>query len=91
MWSLPHCIHRRLHNSYKLESHEGNIIKGTFSSRWLRAFIPRKGTQLATEQKEFKERLKAEGPSSEGEEEETEEESENEEEGAREDSELLDE
>ena len=88
-WSPPHHICRHLHNSYKLESREGNIIKGTFSSRWLHAFIPQKGTQLATEQKEFEEGLKAEGPLSEGEEEEMEEESENEEEGVREDSEPL--
>ena len=90
-WSPPHCIHRHLHNSYKLESCEGNIIKGTFSSRRLCAFIPREGTKLATEQKEFKDRQKAEGFSSEGEEEEMKEESENEEEGVREDSEPLDE
>lgn len=57
----------------------------------MHAFIPQEGTKLATEQKEFKDRLKAEGFSSEGEEEEMEEESENEEEGVREDSEPLDE
>jgi hypothetical protein len=52
-----------------LESRDGNIIKGTFSSRRLCAFIPREGTKLATEQKEFEERLKAEGSEEEDDEE----------------------
>ena len=56
-----------------MENRDGSIIKGTFSSRRLRAFIPWEGTKLAVEQKEFEERLKAEGSSEEEEDEEEEE------------------
>ena len=61
-WSPPHCIRKRLRNSYRLENRDGTAIKGTFSSRRLRTFIPREGTKLAMEQKEFEEKLKAKGP-----------------------------
>jgi len=103
-WSPPYRVRKRICNSYELENRDGNIIKGTFSSRRLRTFVPREGTKLAVEQEEFEERLKAEGPLSEEEDEEGNKEGE-EEEGIiedkdgmeededveeREDSELLD-
>ena len=75
-WSPPYHICKHLRNSYRLENRNGSIIKGTFSSRRLRAFIPREGTKLAVEQKEFEERLKAEGSLEEQEDEEEEEENE---------------
>ena len=56
-WSQPHRITERLRNSYRLEDLDGNEIEGTFSSRRLREFVPREGTQLAKAQKELEERL----------------------------------
>ncbi|KAG6904893.1 hypothetical protein DXG01_006433 [Tephrocybe rancida] len=45
-WSAPRQVTKRDRNSYKLESLEGLPIGGHFSSRRLRRFIPRTGTQL---------------------------------------------
>ena len=67
-WSQPRRVTKRLRNSYKLENLDGSEIEGTFSSRRLREFIPREGTQLALAQRELEERIAKEN--TEGEEEE---------------------
>jgi hypothetical protein len=46
-WSPPQRIVNQDHNSYHLETLEGVPIPSTFSSRHLRRFLPRPGTQLA--------------------------------------------
>ena len=43
-------------NSYMLESLDGELLKGDYNTRRLREFIPREGTELAIEQKDFKAR-----------------------------------
>ena len=40
----------RLLNSYNLESLDGEPLRGDYNARRLREFIPREGTELATEQ-----------------------------------------
>ncbi|KAG6859673.1 hypothetical protein C0991_000380 [Blastosporella zonata] len=45
-WSAPRRIVSRERNSYRIETLEGLPIAGRFSSRRLRRFIPRVGTQL---------------------------------------------
>ena len=45
-FSVPRRVISRDHHSYKLETLEGIPIGGRFSSRRLRLFIPRKGTEL---------------------------------------------
>ena len=67
-WSQLRRVTKCLRNSYKLENLDGSKIEGTFSSQWLREFIPQEGTQLAMEQRELEERLSKEN--TEGEEEE---------------------
>ena len=47
-FSAPRRIINRDKNSYQLETLEGFPIAGRFSSRHLRLFIPRKGTELDT-------------------------------------------
>ena len=55
-WSTPQHITSRNLNSYSLETLNGEPIQGTFSSRWLRRFIPKEGTKLAEEQRLVEER-----------------------------------
>lgn len=50
-WSAPRRVVKRDRNSYSLETLEGLPIGGRFSSRRLRRFIPRSGTQLQEAQK----------------------------------------
>jgi hypothetical protein len=50
-WSAPRRVVSRNRNSYVIETLEGLPIKGRFSSRRLRRFIPRTGTALAEAQK----------------------------------------
>ena len=57
MWSEPHRISERLLNSYKLETLEGQPVDGEYNARQLRRFVPREGTELATQQKEFEDRM----------------------------------
>lgn len=45
-FSAPRRVIDRNHNSYQLETLEGLPIAGRFSSRRLRLFVPRKGTEL---------------------------------------------
>jgi hypothetical protein len=45
-FSVPRRVTSRDHHSYKLETLEGSPIAGRFSSRRLRLFVPRKGTEL---------------------------------------------
>ena len=47
MWSAPCRIVTRQHNSYTLETLDGDPIEGMFNARCLRVFIPRDGTKLA--------------------------------------------
>ena len=54
MWSKPCRVKERILNSYKLETLNGQSIDGEYHARRLREFIPREGTELATQQKEFK-------------------------------------
>jgi hypothetical protein len=56
-WSVPRRIRGRNLNSYKLETLEGALLKGDFSTRRLRAFTPREGTKLARDQDAYEERL----------------------------------
>ena len=48
-------------NSYMLESLEGEPLRGDYSARRLREFIPREGTELAREQRDFKARQEEQG------------------------------
>ena len=52
-WSLPRRVVSRNRNSYHLETLEGIPMSSTFSSRRLRRFLPRSGTQLAQQQEEL--------------------------------------
>ena len=45
-FSIPWQVTSRDHYSYKLETLEGFLIAGRFSSQQLRLFISRKGTEL---------------------------------------------
>ncbi|TFY74308.1 hypothetical protein EWM64_g9704 [Hericium alpestre] len=57
-WTPPHCIASRLRNAYKVVTLDGQPAKGTpISARHLRAFMPRPGSVLETEQHEFEEAL----------------------------------
>jgi hypothetical protein len=56
MWSEPHRVLERLLNSYLLETLEGQQMEGEYHVRRLRRFTPRKGTELATQQKDVEER-----------------------------------
>jgi hypothetical protein len=60
MWSGPRRITERILNSYKLETLEGQPLDGEYHARRLREFIPREGTELATQQKEWEARQTAE-------------------------------
>ena len=63
-FSAPRRVINRNQNSYQLETLEGFPIAGKFSSRRLRLFIPRKGTELnevqAAIEKEWRDREEAE-------------------------------
>jgi hypothetical protein len=63
-FSAPRRVVRRNKNSYQIETLEGFPISGRFSSRRLRLFIPRKGTELervqAALEKEWRDREEAE-------------------------------
>ena len=50
MWSVPHCVVSWLCNSYTLESLDGVPLSGLYNARRLRAFEPRDGTRLASEE-----------------------------------------
>ena len=56
MWSEPHRITEKLLNSYKIETLDGKLLDGEYHARRLREFVPREGTELATQQKEIEER-----------------------------------
>ena len=53
MWSEPRRVVERLLNSYKLETLNGQPLEGEYHARRLREFVPREGTELAAQQKEF--------------------------------------
>ena len=55
-WSPPQRIHSHNLNSYTLEKLDGTPIAGQFSTRRLRAFIPKEGSRLEKEQAERNER-----------------------------------
>ena len=59
-WSRPFRIKEKIANSYRLETLDGQTIKGEFHARRLREFKPREGTRLAKEQKELEEALEKE-------------------------------
>ena len=56
MWSGPHRISEKMLNSYKLETLDGQPLDGEYHARRLREFVPREGTELALQQKEFEAR-----------------------------------
>ena len=56
MWSEPHRVSEKMLNSYKLETLQGQPLDGEYHARRLREFVPRKGTELAAQQKEVEER-----------------------------------
>lgn len=49
-WGAVHRVVSRDRNSYKLATLEGLVLKGQFSARRLRRFMPREGTALAADQ-----------------------------------------
>ena len=49
-WSTPQRVSARHLNSYVLETLNGDILPGSFSTRRLRRFLPKEGTRLAEEQ-----------------------------------------
>ena len=51
----------QLLNLYTLESLDGELLKGDYNARRLREFVPREGTELAREQKEFEVRQEGVG------------------------------
>ena len=53
MWSEPHRVTEKMLNSYKLETLDGQQLEGEYHARRLRGFVPREGTELATQQKEW--------------------------------------
>ncbi|KAF8187314.1 hypothetical protein K438DRAFT_1764931 [Mycena galopus ATCC 62051] len=53
MWSAPRRVTSRARNSYKIETLEGLLINGRFSSRLLWQFVPRRGTVLDKLQREW--------------------------------------
>ena len=57
-WSRPYRVTMRLRNSYRLETLTGTPVPGMFSSRRLRAFIPREGTSLYDDQLKYMESLR---------------------------------
>ena len=58
MWSPPRRIADQMANSYRLETLDGALLDGEFSARRLHEFIPRDGTELAEQQKEFMKQVK---------------------------------
>jgi hypothetical protein len=52
-WSPPRWVVSRNQNLYHLETLEGIPMLSTFSSRHLRCFLPRSGTQLAQQQEKL--------------------------------------
>lgn len=61
MWLGPHRVSERILNSYRLEALDGTPLDGMYNARRLRVFIPREGTELAAQQKDFMEKLGEEG------------------------------
>jgi hypothetical protein len=53
MWSEPHRVAEKMLNSYKLETLEGQQLEGEYHARRLREFVPREGTELAAQQKDW--------------------------------------
>ena len=58
MWTRPWRVVKWLLNLYKLETLEGEPLKGEYSARRLREFILREETELVAEQEAFKAALK---------------------------------
>jgi len=56
MWSEPRRVSERILNSYKLEALDGQPLDGEYQARRLQEFIPREGTELASQQKEVEKR-----------------------------------
>lgn len=56
-WSTPHRIAERLRNAYKLVTLNGTPLHGEYSARRLRAFTPREGTKLHTDQVAYTQKL----------------------------------
>ena len=52
-WGTPHRVVDQRRNSYRLETVQGLPVGGMFSVQRLRRFIPRPGTELATQQLEI--------------------------------------
>lgn len=46
-WSIPRRVVERAQNSYQLEELDGTALKGNFSARRLRTYIPKSGSRLA--------------------------------------------
>jgi hypothetical protein len=65
-WSQPRRVRERLVNSYKLETLDGTEINGLFSSRRLRAFDAREGTELFEAQRRLEDELRKEELGTEG-------------------------
>jgi transposase InsO family protein len=57
-WSPPFRVKSQIQNSYKLETLNGSSTKGEYSSRHLRKFHPREGTNLAADQEQYMKELK---------------------------------
>ena len=62
LWSPPHHVTEHLLNSYRLETLEGTPLDRLFNTRHLRSFMPREGTELAMQQKEYEDNLASQVP-----------------------------
>ena len=60
MWTGSWRVAEQMLNSYKLETLKGEPLKGDYSVRRLREFVPREGTELAREQEAFRVALRKE-------------------------------
>jgi hypothetical protein len=54
-WSQPYRVTKRIQNAYRLTQLNGAPIKGEFSTRRLRAFIPKPGSPLEQVQQQWEE------------------------------------
>jgi hypothetical protein len=57
MWSMPRRVVGRNINSYKLETLDGAKLKGEYSARRLREFVPCEGMELAETQRVHMKRI----------------------------------
>jgi hypothetical protein len=62
-WSDPKKVVRKFGTSYELETLKGEVVEGRLSSRRLRRFHPREGTNLFEEERERRKKIEKESKS----------------------------